>query len=146
MFACQENVKANLHWTIWYSFTPENSKYKHSFTSRIWVNFKKIFNSQLFIELLNSFNSILEYMGLNIFIWVNNLRKVNNKNNEKTNTNDVARNNSDTNELVTIIIMIWDFISKNFHNNAKVLVYPKKKNYFCWFLTKYLKNIENENE
>lgn len=45
-------------------------------------------------------------MGLNIFIWVNNLRKVNNKNNEKTNTNDVARNNSDTNELVTIIIMI----------------------------------------
>lgn len=45
-------------------------------------------------------------MGLNIFIWTNNLRKVNNKNNEKTNTNDVARNNSDTNELVTIIIMI----------------------------------------
>lgn len=45
-------------------------------------------------------------MGLNIFIWANNLRKVNNKNNEKTNTNDVARNNSDTNELVTIIIMI----------------------------------------
>lgn len=43
---------------------------------------------------------------MNIFIWVNNLRKVNNKNNEKTNTNDVARNNSDTNELVTIIIMI----------------------------------------
>lgn len=45
-------------------------------------------------------------MGLNIFIWINNLQKVNNKNNEKTNTNDVARNNSDTNELVTIIIMI----------------------------------------
>lgn len=66
-------------------------------------------------------------MGLNIFIWANNLRKVNNKNNEKTNTNDVARNNSDTNELVTIIIMIWDFISKNFHNNAKVLVYLKAK-------------------
>lgn len=66
-------------------------------------------------------------MGLNIFIWANNLRKVNNKNNEKTNTNDVARNNSDTNELVTIIIMIWDFISKNFHNNAKVFVYLKAK-------------------
>lgn len=45
-------------------------------------------------------------MDLNIFIWANNLRKVNNKNNEKMNTNDVARNNSDTNELITIIIMI----------------------------------------
>lgn len=29
--------------------------------------------------------------------------------------------------MVTIIIMIWDFISKDFHKNAKFLVYLNTK-------------------
>lgn len=47
------------------SFTPENSKCKHSFTPRIWVNFKKIFNSQLYIELYQ----IYQTPYLNIFLF-----------------------------------------------------------------------------
>lgn len=51
---------------------------------------------------------------LNIWTWIfflsNNLWKVNNEI-----------------KMVTIIIMIWDFISKDFHKNAKFLVYLNAK-------------------